>query len=129
CSAYGAYIEGQLAHVCWLIYHEQDRLLPIRNAKLRSGEAEITHAHTLEAFRGRGIYGSVIQKLCNIAADAGITKLYMLASTANQASIRGIEKAGLMRCGEVRRHKLLPRLKEGLVVTFRGHRTSNRAAA
>jgi RimJ/RimL family protein N-acetyltransferase len=120
----GAYVvsdNGRVAHLAALVTAEQDRGLPVRNVKLDSGEAEITHCLTLPEFRGRGIYPFAIRSLCRIAAERGITRVFMITALDNEASQRGIEKAGFRRTGTIVR-LVSPYLPGARSLTFRGHR-------
>jgi len=120
-DAWGLYIGGVLAGVCWLIPSEHDRQYAVRNVKLRPDEAEITHCVTLPEFRGRGVYPYMIRVLCGIAADRGIRRLFMITNRMNVASQRGITKAGLCQIGGIYRH-VFPYLSESAAITFRRHR-------
>jgi len=114
-------VNGEPAHISWLVTSEHDELLPEREIKLRRGEAEITHAYTAEAFRGRGIYPLMINALCQQAAEMGIQRVYMSVHPSNLSSLRGVAKAGFKLSGKVfRMHS--PILSERFVLRFRGHR-------
>ncbi|HEY2805715.1 MAG TPA: GNAT family N-acetyltransferase, partial [Gemmatimonadales bacterium] len=121
-TAYGVFAGGVLAHVSWLVDAERDRHNRIRNVRLRSGEGEIGPCTTLPAFRGRGIYPWVIRSLCGVAAERGLTRVFMITRDSNAASQRGIEKAGLTRCGSI--YRLVPTYLSGPGITWRGHRVT-----
>jgi RimJ/RimL family protein N-acetyltransferase len=119
-DAYGVYQLDQLVHVSWLIPEEHDRQYPVRNVKLKPGEAEITHAVTLPGFRGKGFFPHAIRALAAIASDEGIHRIFAITAADNVASQRAIEKAGLRRVGRILRANFhYPR---GASITFRGHR-------
>ena len=99
-QAYGVWIEDRLAHVSWLlpaevVNRQQEGIL----RPLRPDEAEISACETLEAFRGRKLYPFAIQRICRIAAEQGIARLYMKTMLDNKASQAGIEKAGFGSSG------------------------------
>jgi RimJ/RimL family protein N-acetyltransferase len=120
-DAYVMRVNGEPAHIAWLVTSEHDKLLPEREVKLRRGEAEITHAYTAEAFRGRGIYPLMIKALCQQAAGMGLKRVYMSVHPSNVSSLRGVDKAGFQLSGRVfRLHS--PLLPERFVLRFRGHR-------
>ena len=100
-DAYGLYCDGKLAHVSWLISAEHDRTLPLRIIKLGPGEAEITHCHTLSEFRGKGLYPFAIRTLCDIAAEKGVKRVFMMTKSFNTSSQHGIEKAGLPQTNQL----------------------------
>ena len=120
-DAWGVWIDGELAHVSWLIPHEHDALLPVRNLKLQPGEAEITHAITASRFRGRGIFPVVIGQLMDLARKQGLNKVYALTGVGNTSSQRAITKAGFSRGGDIYR-RVFQYLPGSPYVTWRGHR-------
>jgi RimJ/RimL family protein N-acetyltransferase len=119
-SAYGVWVAGRLAHLAWMIDAEQDARQSVRNVKLRAGEREITHCVTARAFRGRGLYPVAIAQLCAQAAQDGTNRIIMITGSDNASSRRGIEKAGLPRCGALVR--LFLRRWPAHSITWRGHR-------
>ena len=120
-DAYGVFVAGELAHISWLVGADHDRLCPVRNVKVRPGEAEIGPCSTLPRFRGRGLYAYAIRSLAQIAAAKSIRRLYMITHVRNRASQRGIEKGGLRRCGSIVRI-VFPFLSSTRGITLRGHR-------
>jgi RimJ/RimL family protein N-acetyltransferase len=118
-------IEGDLAHVSWMIPHENDVRLPVRNLKLRPGEAEITHAITPVRFRGRGLFPLAIRLLMQVARDRRYETVFALTGETNVPSQRAILKAGFVRHGDVVRW-ILPYLPGSPYVTWRGHRLRGR---
>jgi ribosomal protein S18 acetylase RimI-like enzyme len=120
----GAYVVrrgSRVAHLAALVMPEQDRRLPVRHVRLGSREAEITHCLTLPDFRGQGMYPFAIRTLCRIACERGVHRVFMIAAVDNDASQRGIEKAGFTRRGTIVR-VVLPYWPGGKSLTFRGHR-------
>jgi RimJ/RimL family protein N-acetyltransferase len=118
-------IDGDLAHVSWMIPHENDVRLPVRNLKLRPREAEITHAITPVRFRGRGLFPLAIRLLMQVARDRGYETVYALTAESNVASQRAILKAGFVRHGDIYRW-VLPYLPGSPYLTWRGHRLRGR---
>jgi hypothetical protein len=118
-------IDGELAHVSWMIPHENDVRLPVRNLKLRPREAEITHAITPVRFRGRGLFPLAIRLLMQVARDRGYETVYALTAESNVASQRAILKAGFVRHGDIYRW-VLPYLPGSPYLTWRGHRLRGR---
>jgi len=120
-DAYALFVGGELAHVASLVTAEHDRALPVRNVKLRAGEAEITNCLTLSKFRGKGVYPFVIRGLAQVARERGVRRLYMMTGVGNAASRRGIEKAGFTRRGRIVRF-VFSHLPGEPAFTYRGHR-------
>jgi RimJ/RimL family protein N-acetyltransferase len=112
---------GNLAHVNWMITAEHDRLLPLRNLKLRSGEAEITHGITAPNYRGRGICPYAINRLLLMAGEQGIKRVFSIAGVDNHASHRSIQKGGLKPFSRIYR-VVFNYLPGKPYLTFRGHR-------
>lgn len=121
-AAYGLFRGGELVHISWLIDEAHDRNNSVRNVRLRSGEAEITHCFTPEAQRGRGCYQAAIRQLCRRAAQGGVQRVFMITAIDNTASRAGISAAGLSRCGSIYRLLLLSWTRRPLSFTLRGHR-------
>jgi RimJ/RimL family protein N-acetyltransferase len=120
-GAYVVWRRSRVAHLTALVTAEQDRHLPVRIVKLDSREAEITHCVTLPEFRGQGMYPFAIRTLCRIACERGIQRVFMITGFDNEASQRGIEKAGFKRGGTIVR-LVLPYWAGEKSMTFRGHR-------
>ncbi len=59
-------------------------------------------------FRGKGIYPMVLDYIVNLLGEKD-TKFYMVVDSENTPSIKGIEKAGFERCGEIFKTKILKR--------------------
>lgn len=94
--------EEGIQHISWIyMCRHRNRLL-----RLGEREAEIKFCLTLPALRGRGIYPKVIGAIAAYLQGRGFTHLYMCVHRDNLASIRGIEKAGLVKCGQMRLRKL-----------------------
>ena len=120
-DAYGLYIDQVLAGITWMISAQHDAMYAVRNVKLRANEVELTHCITLPEFRNRGVYTYMIRTLCAVAAKDGVRRVYMITNRANDASQRGILKAGLKQTGGIYRH-VFAFLGPRAAITFRRHR-------
>ena len=120
-DACGVFVDGELAHINWLISAENDRRLGVRNVKLRSGESELTHGITLPPYRGRGLSLFTIASLLHVARERGERRVFSIAGVSNRSSHRAIQKGGLRRCGDIYRW-ILDYLPGQPCVTVRGHR-------
>lgn len=97
--AYGVFVGGRLGHISCVITPERERRdTPVR---LQPGEVEITFCFTPPDFRGRGLYPYAVRTLCRELAQRGVRRVLMKTSAANRASQRGIQNAGLVRCGRL----------------------------
>lgn len=93
--AFGVFVDGQIAHVSWMLATPADHLDSPRLLALAADEVEITACETLPAFRGRGIYPFAIRALAELARDGGLRRILMKTSHDNRASQTGMRKAGL----------------------------------
>ena len=120
-DAWGVFLDGELAHVSWMVTPEHDKLCAERNLKLENGEVEITHCFTSATHRGKGLYPYAIRALAAQARAQGFKRVLMITHETNQASIQGITKAGLQAAGLVRQLRL-PLVSPNPVWISRGHR-------
>jgi RimJ/RimL family protein N-acetyltransferase len=75
---------------------------------LGEDDYEIGPCMTYTPFRGKGYYSMMLRYICeNVGTQQ--TNFYMIVDESNLASIRGIEKAGFERCGNIRVTKIMKR--------------------
>lgn len=92
-----------IRHISWIYLHNQrNRIL-----SLAEDEAEIKFSLTLPNYRGQGLYPKVLCAIMDHLYSTGIKRVFICAERNNLASIRGIEKAGFKKAGEVRLRKIL----------------------
>ena len=92
-----------IQHISWIYFHiHRNRLL-----SLAKNEAEIKYCLTIPAFRGCGIYHRVIHSIINYLRIKDIRRVFMCVLKENKPSIRGIEKAGFKKVGEIRLRKIM----------------------
>lgn len=75
---------------------------------LCQNDYEIGPCYTYPQYRGRGIYPDTLCMICQSVGNEDTT-FYMIVDEKNNPSIKGIEKAGFVRCGQVRVSKLTKR--------------------
>ncbi len=126
-AAYGLYFEDELVHVAWLIDADLNRKNSVRNVKLQLGQGEITYCLTGKEYRDRGFYPLAIRYLCSIAVTGGIKQVFMITGVGNRSSQRGIEKAGLSRCGMIWRI-IFPLGPRWLYLIWRGYRLTSHSS-
>lgn len=68
---------------------------------LKENDYEIGPCYTYPKHRGKGIYPAVLKSICKNIGENN-TIFYMIVNENNEASIRGIEKAGFIKCGIVK---------------------------
>ncbi|MBN2008150.1 GNAT family N-acetyltransferase [candidate division KSB1 bacterium] len=98
-ECYLARLESVVGYV-WVSHDSiyDDRIFDIN---LREDQAYMYKAFTHPEFRGRGIYPTLLNDVCEKLADQGIRTAYIATSIENVSSIRGIRKAGFERLGTV----------------------------
>jgi hypothetical protein len=99
--SFGVYMNGDLAHVSWLLPSDALTRIHPPVLQLKDDEAEITGCETLPSFRRRGIYCYAIGRLVAAARSRGFRQIYMKTQEGNVASQAGIIQAGLHRIGTV----------------------------
>lgn len=100
-TAFGVFIDGELGHISWVYTAEDYRREPYERFRLGGGEAEIVNCFTAEAYRGKGLYPHAIRMIAERQFLRGFDRVFMNIEPGNEASCRGILKAGLARYGRV----------------------------
>jgi len=62
--------------------------------KLTAGDAVAYDVVTMPDWRGKGIYPAALRRLSGLLAEEGVRHLWIYSEEENDASIRGIRKAG-----------------------------------
>lgn len=75
---------------------------------MESDELEIGPCYTYPDFRGKGIYPKVLSEICRRRGSDAMS-FYMIVDETNIPSIKGIERAGFVRCGTVHKSKFSKR--------------------
>lgn len=100
-SAFAFLKDDVIAHTSWIYTASEYAKEPFATLKLRAREAEIKHCYTVNHYRGQGLYRYAIRYLSRARFELGDTRVFMTVDAENHTSIRGIESAGLKRCGDV----------------------------
>lgn len=100
-GAWGVFVDGELAHVSWVLRRADHQRLPFAHLRLGADEAELGNCVTLPRFRGRALYPFAIRALSGQLFEAGVRRVFLVTARGNVASVRGIEKAGPRPCGRV----------------------------
>lgn len=100
-SAFGVFIDGDLGHISWAYTAKEYGCEPYERFRLGTGEAEIVNCYTAEAYRGKGLYPYAIRLIAEQLLSRGIKRVFMNIAPDNEASRRGILKAGLISYGQV----------------------------
>jgi ribosomal protein S18 acetylase RimI-like enzyme len=89
---YGAFVGGALAAFAWLVPHEKMHNDVPHILIGEAGEAEMTGAETLPRYRGKSLYGFVIDNCIAAAGELGIDAVYFKTYPSNVAARRVFEK-------------------------------------
>lgn len=100
-SAFGVFVDGELGHISWAYTAEEYKRDPYERFRLGVGEAEIVNCYTSDAYRGKGLYPYAVQRIATLLFSRGFERIFMNIEPGNEASRRGILKAGLTSCGRV----------------------------
>jgi hypothetical protein len=100
-SAFGFVRDGVLVHTSWVYTAAEYEREPFATLELHAREAEIKHCYTVERYRGQGLYRYAIRYLSGLRFGGGDERVFMTVDPANGSSVKGIENAGLTRCGHV----------------------------
>ncbi|HYC00781.1 MAG TPA: GNAT family N-acetyltransferase [Candidatus Limnocylindrales bacterium] len=84
----------RIVAVHWLSTREPNNLV-----ECEPGDSIIGPCVTVPTHRGRGVYPAMIRAVCAERRRLGDKRAYMVVSTDNHSSIRGIEKAGFQNLG------------------------------
>lgn len=96
-----AYLDGRVVHRSWLVRGPAIMRLWSRYGAwpVSDGEAYVHYCETVPAARGRGLYPAVLDHIAR--EQASLRGLYIACESSNQASRRGIEKAGFAEIAHV----------------------------
>jgi RimJ/RimL family protein N-acetyltransferase len=98
-QCYIAMVGGDIAHLVWLYYPDEQDRQPTRWLRLKPGEAEIANGITLPQFRGKRVYPFVMYTLLRKLRDEGYRYVYGYIEADNLPSRRGIDKVGFKLIG------------------------------
>lgn len=93
---WAGFVGGDLAIVCWTRDHTQSSRFCI---PLQPDETLIWQTSTAAAYRGRGIFGAVLDHVVRQLTAEGNRRLYVCCLESNMASRRGIERCGFRPIG------------------------------
>lgn len=100
-SAFGVFVDGNLGHISWAYTATEYQREPYERFRLGIGEAEIVNCFTADAYRGKGLYPHAVRFIATSLLARGFDSVFMCIEPGNEASRRGILKAGLTNFGHV----------------------------
>lgn len=92
---YFAYLNGKCVHRSWIQFGEKEvsLLAPFIKRKIKQNEAYIHYCETAPEARGKNIYPAVLSKIVSDFKNK-YKNIYISTDIKNEASRKGIEKAG-----------------------------------
>jgi len=95
----GWLLDGRVVSFGWVT--RQDRTVgPFQLAEV-SGRVFLYNFHTLEGYRGRGLYPALLLAIRHVLGRENIEQLIIDVNVHNTASARGIEKGGFVLAAQV----------------------------
>lgn len=91
---FGWETQGAIVSFGWVTYGP--RILGVHLAHAAPQRAFVYHFHTLDNYRGRGLYPALLMQMRYKLDRAGKTELIADVQVKNKASLRGMEKAGFI---------------------------------
>jgi GNAT superfamily N-acetyltransferase len=100
---YYGYRSGKVVHRSWLVHGPAVMRLwrSFGQWPVAGGEAYIHYCETAPVARGLGFYPAALSRIAADARAEGIRALFITTESGNQASRRGIEKAGFAEIARV----------------------------
>ena len=92
--------------------------------KTAPGEIYLYDAFTLEPWRGKNLYPSVLQRALEYGRDLNLTRSTIFVEAKNTPSIRGVTKAGFTLFQKLLLKKILGFGKPKLIPPSEGHETA-----
>jgi len=96
---FGWLLDGRVVSFGWVTC--QDRTVgPFQLAEV-SGRAFLYNFHTLEGYRGRGLYPALLLAMRHVLGREKVTEFVIDVNVQNTVSARGIEKGGFVLAAQV----------------------------
>jgi len=91
---FGWLLDGRVVTFGWVTC--QDRTVGTFQLAEVAGRAFLYNFHTLEAYRGRGLYPALLLAMRHVLGRERVTEFVIDVNARNTASARGIEKSGFV---------------------------------
>jgi ribosomal protein S18 acetylase RimI-like enzyme len=112
-----AWQDGEIASYCWISAHREHVGELARDLTLPPGESYVWDCATVPRHRGRGLYRSLLREIAETLAAEGQRRVWIGASTTNEASNRTFATVGFRPAASVVSLRLAGR---GVIVRLRG---------
>jgi len=117
CRALAAWQGEEIASYCWISVHRERVGELARDLALPAGESYVWDCATVPRYRGRGLYRSLLWTIAETLAGEGQRRVWIGASTTNDASNRTFATVGFRPAVAVVSLRLAGR---GVIVRLRG---------
>jgi RimJ/RimL family protein N-acetyltransferase len=96
---FGWLVGGKVVSFGWVTY--RDRAVGPVGLAEAPGRAFLFNFHTLEGYRGRGLYSGLLLAMRCVLGHEKVTEFVIDVNVQNTASARGIAKAGFLPVGHI----------------------------
>lgn len=117
CRVMAAWQGDEVASYCWISAHREHVGELARDLSLPAGESYVWDCATVPRFRGQGLYRSLLRQIAETLAGEGQRRVWIGASSTNEASNRTFAAAGFRPAASVYSLRLAGR---GIILRLRG---------
>lgn len=116
CRVIAAWHGSEVASYCWISVHREHVGELARDLSLPAGESYVWDCATVPRYRGQGLYRSLLRQIAETLAGEGQRRLWIGASSTNEASNRTFATVGFRPAASVVSVRVAGR---GLIVRLR----------
>jgi ribosomal protein S18 acetylase RimI-like enzyme len=117
CRVIAAWQGDEVASYCWISAHREHVGELARDLSLPAGESYVWDCATVPRFRGQGLYRSLLRQIAETLAGEGQRRVWIGASSTNEASNRTFAAVGFRPAASVFSLRLAGR---GIILRLRG---------
>jgi len=117
CRVIAAWHGDEVASYCWVSVHREHVGELARDLSLPAGESYVWDCATVPRYRGQGLYRSLLRQIAETLAGEGQRRVWIGASSTNEASNRTFAAVGFRPAASVVSVRVAGR---GLIVRLRG---------
>ena len=92
--AVAAWRDAEIASYCWISAHREHVGELARDLTLAAGESYVWDCATVTRYRGQGMYRSLLRQIAETLTDEGQRRVWIGASSTNEASNRTFATVG-----------------------------------
>jgi ribosomal protein S18 acetylase RimI-like enzyme len=117
CRVIAAWQGDEVASYCWISAHREHVGELARDLSLPAGESYVWDCATVPRYRGQGFYRSLLRKIAETLSGEGQRRVWIGASTTNEASNRTFGTVGFRPAASIVSVRLAGR---GVIVRLQG---------